>query len=69
MTLGSPLTGLHVNMTPDTAASTMRWIVTPISGARPLASRARYVIAGALYVLAQQSRTASHTASAPRTQS
>src|SRR3954463_2599901 len=67
-TLGSPLTGLHVNMTPDTAASTMSCTVTPISGARPAAILARYVIAGALNVLAQQSRTASHTASAPRTQ-
>jgi hypothetical protein len=29
--LGSPLTGLHVNMTPETTASTMVCTVTPIA--------------------------------------
>ncbi len=32
-TLGSPFSGLHVNITPDTAASTISWTVTPIAGA------------------------------------
>ena len=33
--LGSPLTGLQVNMTPETEASTITWTVTPIAGGGP----------------------------------
>ena len=32
-TLGSPVTGLHVNITPDTSASTISCTTTPIAGA------------------------------------
>jgi hypothetical protein len=67
--LWSPLTGLQVNITPETSASTICWTATPIAGSPAAApSRARYVIAGGPYRLTQQSRTASHTPSVPRTQ-
>ena len=60
--LGSPLTGLHVNITPETSASTISWTATPIAGSSSACpSRARYVSAGGLYRLTQQSRTASQT--------
>ena len=32
--LGSPLTGLHVNITPEISASTISWTVTPIAASR-----------------------------------
>ncbi len=38
-TLGSPLTGLHVNSTPDTAASTISCTVTPIAASAPPSGR------------------------------
>ena len=43
--LGSPLTGLQVNMTPETSASTIFWTVTPIAASvdaevRPVGDRA-----------------------------
>ena len=46
--LGSPLTGLHVNSTPETSASTISCTATPIAGSSPSLSRARYAIAGGL---------------------
>jgi hypothetical protein len=47
--LGSPLTGLQVNITPETSASTICWTATPIAGT-PVAARslARYMIAEGL---------------------
>ena len=33
--LGSPLTGLQVNITPETSASTISWTVTPIAALGP----------------------------------
>ena len=38
--LGSPLTGLQVNITPETSASTICWTVTPIAGSDCPSSRA-----------------------------
>ena len=60
--LGSPVTGLQVNITPETSASTICWTVTPIAAALPASPSAGAVADRlGLYRLAQQSRTASHT--------
>ena len=60
--LGSPVTGLQVNSTPETSASTIRCTVTPISGV-PAPIRSRYAVARSLWMLPQQSWTACSTAS------
>jgi hypothetical protein len=65
--LGSPLTGLQVNITPDTAASTISWTVTPIAGLSSMPIRSRYATASELSRLAQQSCTAAQTRSTPST--
>ena len=58
--LGSPLTGLQVNSTPETSASTISCTATPMAGSS-CPTCARYAIAGGPKRLTQQSRTASQT--------
>ena len=47
--LGSPLTGLQVNITPETSASTISWTATPIAGESPADSLAQMRVVDAVY--------------------